>query len=69
MFSSGFVDSITFEGRGNAKLLSLETLGEQERRYLEILVNKVLALSPDVLFVAGSVSSTVRAYDTALSCG
>jgi hypothetical protein len=38
-------------------LLSLETLGEQERRYLEILVNKILALRPDVLFVSGTVSS------------
>jgi hypothetical protein len=50
-------DSISFEGRLNAKLLSLETLGEQERQYLEILVNKVLALRPDVLFVTGTVSS------------
>ena len=47
-------DALTFEGGGppGGRLLSLDTLLEQERRYTDIQVSKVLALEPDVLFTS-----------------
>jgi 1-phosphatidylinositol-3-phosphate 5-kinase len=64
-------DALTFEGGGGGggpgaaalagsggggRVLSLDTLLEQERRYTDILVAKVLAHEPDVLLTSGSVS-------------
>ena len=41
---------------GGGRLLSLDTLLEQERRYTDILASKVLALEPDVVFLSQSAS-------------
>jgi hypothetical protein len=49
-------DALQFEGGVNARLTSLDTLIEQERKYTDILVSKILALGPDLLFVSRNVS-------------
>ncbi|GLD93120.1 hypothetical protein PINS_up001712 [Pythium insidiosum] len=43
-------------GGNNGKLSSLDTLIEQERSYMGILVDKIARLEPDVIFVEHSVS-------------
>ena len=51
-------DAISFEGgtTGAAKMQHLETLLDQERWFTEVLVAKILALKPDVLFLSGTAS-------------
>lgn len=49
-------DALQFEGGGNVKMSHLGTLIEQERKYTELLVGRILSLRPDVLLVARSVS-------------
>jgi 1-phosphatidylinositol-3-phosphate 5-kinase len=41
---------------GSGKLSSLDTLLEQEKSYMSILVDKICALEPDVIFVEKTVS-------------
>jgi hypothetical protein len=55
-YPSCYADAISFDSGTALRLLSLETLLEQERRYTDILVQKVLALRPDVLFASRAVS-------------
>ena len=47
--------SIEFTRTEN-KIASLDTLVEQEEKYTEILVGKILKVKPDVLMVGRSVS-------------
>eukprot|EP01041_Mallomonas_annulata_P002649 gene2649-5200_t len=47
---------IDFERLDFPRLSSLDTLLEQENRYLEILVEKIMSLRPDVIFVGKSVA-------------
>lgn len=42
--------------RTENRIATLETLLEQESRYLQILVNKIIKINPDILFVGRSVS-------------
>mgnify|MGYP001207303608 CR=1 FL=1 len=42
--------------RSDVRFSSLETLVEQENKYLEILVEKILSLKPDVIIVGKSIS-------------
>ena len=46
--------------RSDWKFSSLETLIEQEEKYLEILVEKISSLRPDVLIVGKSISGKAR---------
>ena len=39
-----------------ARIASLDTLLEQEDKYIEILVGKILKLEPDILMVGKGVS-------------
>ncbi|KAJ0404970.1 hypothetical protein P43SY_004887 [Pythium insidiosum] len=48
--------SFDANGGSNGKLSSLDTLIEQERSYMGILVDKIARLEPDVIFVEHSVS-------------
>jgi hypothetical protein len=52
MLLSGGIEFTRTENR----IASLETLFEQEEKYMEILVGKILKLKPDVLIVGRSVS-------------
>eukprot|EP00934_Nitzschia_sp_Nitz4_P003840 Nitzschia sp. Nitz4//scaffold5_size260463//118602//124210//NITZ4_000980-RA/size260463-snap-gene-0.42-mRNA-1//-1//CDS//3329555334//3830//frame0 len=52
MLLSGGIEFTRTENR----IASLETLMEQEGKYIEILVGKILKLKPDVLFVGKAVS-------------
>lgn len=42
--------------RTENRILSLETLNEQENRYFQILVTKITKMKPDILMVGRSVS-------------
>ena len=42
--------------RIDTKLSSMETLIEQESRYTELLIEKIMMLKPDIIFVGKSVS-------------
>ena len=53
-------DAITFEGGTNQRVLSLDTLIDQEFGYTDLLVSKILALRPDVLCLSQSVSRTAQ---------
>ena len=53
--------------RSDAKFSSLETLIEQENKYLEILVEKILSLRPDVIIVGKSISRRAQEQLSALS--
>lgn len=53
--------------RSEHRLMSLETLFEQESTYTELLVSKILRLKPDVLLVGKSVSR--RAQELLLKAG
>jgi 1-phosphatidylinositol-3-phosphate 5-kinase len=63
MLLSGGIEFTRTENR----IASLETLFEQEEKYTEILVGKILKLKPDILLVGRSVSR--RAQELLLSAG
>ena len=47
---------IEFSRGQTQRMASLETIMEQENKFMEILVNKIVKLKPDILFVGRSVS-------------
>lgn len=47
---------IEFSRGQTQRMASLETIMEQESKFMEILVNKIIKLKPDILFVGRSVS-------------
>ena len=47
---------IEFSRGQTQRMASLETILEQENKFMEILVNKIIKLKPDILFVGRSVS-------------
>lgn len=63
MLLSGGIEFTRTENR----IASLETLFEQEEKYMEILVGKILKLKPDVLLVGRSVSR--KAQELLLKAG
>ena len=63
MLLSGGIEFTRMENR----IASLETLFEQEEKYMEILVGKILKLKPDVLLVGRSVSR--KAQELVLKAG
>lgn len=48
--------SLDFYARNESHFASLDTLFEQETKYLEILINKIMKLKPDVVMVGRSAS-------------
>ena len=46
--------------RTENRILTLETLLEQENRYFQILINKITKMKPDILIVGRSVSGKAQ---------
>jgi hypothetical protein len=49
-------DALTFEGGIVPRFVALDTLIEQETKYTAILVQKIAALNPTIVFVSKQVS-------------
>jgi len=48
--------------RSNSRMASFDTLLEQERHYIQILVEKIVALRPDLVLVGQAVSRQAQEY-------
>ena len=50
-------DGIEWKHRSGGGIVSMETVRDQERKYIEIMVAKISSLRPDLLITSGAVSS------------